>query len=305
METILIKSGSFVLIIALGYFFRKAGYVKRSDAMVFSTIIMKITLPLTIVGNSGTFTVSADVFLIILFAIIVSLILSFIGRFAFKGGPANLQTTAMINCSGYNIGNLTLAFVLAFYPMSVQYLSMFDIGNSLLCLGGTFAIASSLYDTAKKGIDFRIAIRTMLRSVPLITYFILLVMSIFQLQIPSMITQLITPISQANIFLVMFMIGMILDLNMEKNSLGIILKILFIRITGAIVFSAFFWLATPFERVAKEIITICLFSSCTSIAPIYSKKLGDNTSVPPLLNSISILVAIVLTSILILIFKDL
>ena len=49
MQEILVRAGCFVAIILLGYTLRKVGYFKSEDFSVLSKIVIKITLPASIV----------------------------------------------------------------------------------------------------------------------------------------------------------------------------------------------------------------------------------------------------------------
>ena len=51
MEAILMKAASFIAVIILGYGLRKAGFFKEEDFYVLSKIVLKITLPASIIAN--------------------------------------------------------------------------------------------------------------------------------------------------------------------------------------------------------------------------------------------------------------
>ena len=51
MTEILMKAGSFVAIIIMGYMLRRKGFFKEEDFYVLSRIVLKITLPAAIVTN--------------------------------------------------------------------------------------------------------------------------------------------------------------------------------------------------------------------------------------------------------------
>lgn len=57
----------------------------------------------------------------------------------------------MINSSGYNIGTFTLPFVQSFFPSNlIGYVCLFDTGNALMCLGGTYSAASTVVANEEK-----------------------------------------------------------------------------------------------------------------------------------------------------------
>ena len=51
MEAILMRAGSFMAVIILGYVLKKVGFFKEDDFYVMSKIMVKITLPASIIVN--------------------------------------------------------------------------------------------------------------------------------------------------------------------------------------------------------------------------------------------------------------
>lgn len=303
MSDILIRALSFVVVMGLGYGLRRIGFFRKKDAQLLSRIIVRITLPCTILVNTETFKITSTLFLIMAFIVCVSLALSFFGRFVFRKHTDAIQAMAMVNSSGYNIGNLTLPLVLSFYASAdIAFLAMFDIGNALMGLGGIYALAASMYAPGVKRFDISSMFRTLMSSWPFMTYILILLLSVLNLTIPISVKQFLLPIGQANTFLSMLMIGIQLDFSLERSEYMMIFKLLMIRLSGASVFSLLFFTFMPVPLAAKQLVTLCLFSSCISISPIYSWQLGDRSSVSPILNSITIFIAITVTSVLLMLF---
>ena len=53
MEAILMRAGSFMAVIILGYVLKKVGFFKEEDFYVMSKIMVKITLPASIIVNGA------------------------------------------------------------------------------------------------------------------------------------------------------------------------------------------------------------------------------------------------------------
>ena len=61
------------------------------------------------------------------------------------------QDFYVFNLAGYNIGCFTLPFAQSFLgPFAVVATCMFDVGNSIMCTGGTYALTSGLVHTGEK-----------------------------------------------------------------------------------------------------------------------------------------------------------
>ena len=87
----------------------------------------------------------------------------------------------ILNLPGYNIGCFTMPFAQSFLgPMGVIATSLFDSGNAFICLGGAFGVASSVKDG--KGFDVRRVIKALSRSVPFMTYLLMVIMNLLQLK---------------------------------------------------------------------------------------------------------------------------
>ena len=151
MFDVLIKALGFVIVIVIGFLLKQFRILKKEDGYTLATIIMNVTLPCALFSNANGITINGAMIVLILMGIILNVLMVAIGYFVSNGKSAPTRAAYMINCSGYNIGNFVLPFVQAFFPgMGVAYLCMFDVGNALMGLGGTFAIASSVVSSEQK-----------------------------------------------------------------------------------------------------------------------------------------------------------
>ena len=107
----------------------------------------------------------------------------------------------MLNLSGYNIGNFTMPFIQNFLgPVGFAATSLFDAGNSVMCTGLTFALAS-----AAKGEGGRSSagsmVKTLLSSLPFDCYMIMTVVAMFQIKLPEVVLSFASTAGGANAFL--------------------------------------------------------------------------------------------------------
>ena len=54
MQNVLIRAGSYVAIIILGFVLRQIGFFKESDFSVLSKIVVRITLPAALIVNAAS-----------------------------------------------------------------------------------------------------------------------------------------------------------------------------------------------------------------------------------------------------------
>ena len=142
MYDVLIKSLTFILIIFIAYSLKKVKVFKKEDANVIATIIMNITLPCALLTSANGIELDIVILSLIFIGIFANVIMMMIGYYYSRKESPCLIGSFMINTSGYNIGNFVLPFVQSFFPgLEVVYLCSFDIGNALMGLGITYAIA--------------------------------------------------------------------------------------------------------------------------------------------------------------------
>ncbi len=74
MDAILLKAGSLMLIIAIGYGIKRRGWVSASDFPIFSNIVLRITLPCALAVSFDTFVLTPALLFIAVGAFVVNLV---------------------------------------------------------------------------------------------------------------------------------------------------------------------------------------------------------------------------------------
>ena len=120
MLDIVIRAGSFVAIILLGYFLKKIGFFKQEDFTILSRITIRITLPAAIITNFAGKQIDMSLLSLVLLAIGCGLLYILIGFFLNRKKSRADQAFAMLNLPGYNIGTFVIPFAQSFLgPMGV------------------------------------------------------------------------------------------------------------------------------------------------------------------------------------------
>lgn len=302
MEEVLTKSFGFIFIILLGYALKKIHFFKREDGVFFSNLVMNVTLPASLIANANGMTIDISTIIVILIGLFANIFMVIFSKMIYRKQSPVSQGIAMINCSGYNVGNFAMPFAASFFGAEgMMHMCMFDIGNALMGLGGTYAFARNVVD-GRGRMNLRNLGRVIIRSIPFDVYVLLFFISLFKITIPTPITSIASMIGSANGFLAMLMIGILLEINITKEQLKSVSKILSIRYIGnalmAIVIYAFF----PLPLIAKQMIVLILFSPISSVAAVYSQMIDEDDPSPALANSISIIISIVVLTGLLLVF---
>lgn len=302
MQDVFIKSLTFVLIIIAGYSLKKLKVLKKEDANVLATIIMNITLPCALLTSANGIELNGLILVLIAIGIISNVVMMYIGYFASLKENNHLKAAFMINTSGYNIGNFALAFIQSFFPgLGVVYLCSFDIGNALMGLGITYAIASHV---ASGESDFKMTdlLKKLFSSIPFDVYVLIFILAIFQLRIPDPIISIATTIGAGNSFLAMLMIGLLLELKISPTETKNVVKVLSMRITGTILLSLITYFVLPIPLLAKKILILAFFAPLSTVSAVFSKKIGYQGDMPAVANSLSIIIGVICMTILLILF---
>ena len=292
MAEILMKAGSFIAIIILGYVLRRRGFFKEEDFYVLSRIVLKITLPAAIVTNFTGIDMKPSMLLMSLLGLGGGIILTGMAFLISAGKNGEEKAFNIINLTGYNIGNFTMPFAQSFLgPLGVVATSLFDSGNALVCLGGTYSVMAK----GEKG-KFSIMpiIKTLLSSVPFDAYLLMTVLSLLHLSLPAPMVSFTGIIANGNAFMAMLMLGVGFKMTLDKSRMGKIIQILFIRYSVSIALAAAFYFLLPFELEYRQALAILALSPIASAAPAFTGDLDGDIGLASAVNSISIVISIVL-----------
>ena len=294
MAEILMKAGSFIAIIILGYVLRRRGFFKEEDFYVLSRIVLKITLPAAIVTNFTGIDMKPSMLLMSLLGLGGGIILTGMAFLISAGKNGEEKAFNIINLTGYNIGNFTMPFAQSFLgPLGVVATSLFDSGNALVCLGGTYSVAVMAKGEMGK-FSIMPIIKTLLSSVPFDAYLLMTVLSLLHLSLPAPMVSFTGIIANGNAFMAMLMLGVGFKMTLDKSRMGKIIQILFIRYSVSIALAAAFYFLLPFELEYRQALAILALSPIASAAPAFTGDLDGDIGLASAVNSISIVISIVL-----------
>lgn len=292
MLPILLKSGSFVFLIALGYFLKAIGLFGPQDYKIPVKLITNITLPCSVLVSFAAYRPDLSLLIIVGLGFGANCLMLLIGFLLSRKKPRSTRAI-WINCSpSYNIGAFALPFVQSFLPAaSLVGACLFDVGNALMCNGTTFAISKNILDGTKK-LNLKQVGNTLLRSVPFLAYGLMLVVTVFHIPIPQKLVDFVTPAANANPFLAMLMVGMMLDLHLEKTQLKDILGIVGLRFAAAIAFSLAFYFLLPLPLEIRQALAILVFAPVSMVTTAYTPSAGGDPAITACVNSLTILICV-------------
>ena len=301
MLDIIMRAGSFISIILMGYLLKKIGFFKQEDFTVLSKITIRITLPCAIITSFAGKSIDPSLLSLSFIAIGCGVTYIATGYLINRKHDRNQQAFEMLNLPGYNIGTFVIPFAQSFLgAMGVITVSLFDTGNAVICLGGAFSIAAMVKDGC--GFSVKRIVKALVRSVPFMTYMTMLLLNLLRLQVPDFIMSVAGMGSNANAFMAMLMIGVGFKLELgDKKQVGTILKLLAIRYSLATAFALIFYFLLPFELEVRQALVILAFSPIGSAVPGFTEQLKGDVGLSSALNSFAMVISISITVALLLI----
>ena len=301
MQDILLRAGSFIAIIVLGYVLKKIGFFKDEDFTILSKITIRITLPCAIVTSFAGKTIDPALLSLTFLAIGCGLIYVLIGYLMNQKNSREQQAFEMLNLPGYNIGTFVIPFAQSFLgAMGVIAVSLFDTGNAVICLGGAYSLAAMVKEG--NGFSLKRIFRALMRSVPFVTYMVMLLTNLLRLPIPSFILSVAGIGNNANAFMAMLMIGVGFKLIItDKKQVGTVIRILSIRYGVAAIFALIFYFLLPFELAVRQALVILAVSPIGSAVPGFTQELKGDVGLSSALNSFAMVIGIIITVVLLLV----
>ena len=294
MTDIITRAGCFIAIIALGFSLKKLGIFRQEDFRVLSIIVIRITLPASILYSFAGKEIDPSLLTLMLLGLGGGVIYMLLGYLLnLRRSPAH-RAFDLLNLSGYNIGNFTLPFVQSFLgPMGVIATSLFDTGNAMVCLGGAFGIASTVKDGGR--FDVRRVLRALSRSVPFLCYLLATILNLLHLSLPRPVLECAGIIANANAFMAMLMIGVGFHIGGSRDQISSIIRIIGLRYAVATVLALVFYYVLPFSLEIRQALVILVFSPIASAVPAFTGELKGDTGLSSAINSISIVISIVIS----------
>lgn len=292
MAAVLSKAGCFVAIILLGFILRRIGFFKESDFQILAKIVLKITLPASIVHSYSGKQIDPSMLLLSLLGLGLGLGYIAVGYLLGSGKGKEARAFSMLNISGYNIGNFTMPFAQGFLGATgVITTSLFDTGNAFICLGTAYSMAAMV----QRGDRFSLKkiLRDLSRSVPFDTYIIMAALALLHIKLPKPVTEFAGIIGNANAPMAMLMLGVGFHISGERSQIRSIVKILSVRYILAVAVSLGCFFLLPLNLETRQALAILAFSPIASAAPAFTEELGGDAGLSSAINSLSIVISLV------------
>ena len=298
MLVVLSKAIAFVLIILIGYMCKRRGVFAPTDYQLVSKIVLNITLPCAVISSFAHFQLDLSLLAAVALGLSGNCVMIFVALMLTRRETLAAKIFYIFSLAGYNIGCFTLPFAQAFLtPFAVVALCMFDVGNSIMCTGMTYALTASCIgyaDGHKDRFSMKSIAEKLLHSAPFVVYISMLILSLVGVQFPKSVYTFTDIVGAANPFLSMLMIGMMFEIKLDKQAMGYVKELFSVRYLTSLACAGAFIYFAPFKQEVNYVIALAFMAPCTIIGPIFVEKLGGNVQLASLFNSMTIITSVVL-----------
>ena len=298
MLVVLSKAIAFVLIILIGYICKRRGVFAPTDYQLVSKIVLNITLPCAVISSFAHFQLDLSLLAAVALGLSGNCVMIFIALMLTRRETLAAKIFYIFSLAGYNIGCFTLPFAQAFLtPFAVVALCMFDVGNSIMCTGMTYALTASCIgyaDGHKDRFSMKSIAEKLLHSAPFVVYISMLILSLAGVQFPKSVYTFTDIVGAANPFLSLLMIGMMFEIRLDKQAMGYVKELFSVRYLASLACAGAFIYFAPFKQEVNYVIALAFMAPCTIIGPIFVEKLGGNVQLASLFNSMTIITSVIL-----------
>ncbi|XQY90136.1 AEC family transporter [Metabacillus sp. HB246100] len=246
-----------IMIIAIGYGLKRSNFIKEKDGEGLSRLLFNLTLPCLLIVTFNGITIQSSLFVLIIAGFVYGLIIASVGFLFFRKSPRKIKGMVRMMLPGLNIGLFAYPLVeVIFGHEGITYFAMFDVGNAFIIFGLSYFIASFYSEVEEVKLEAKTILVKMSKSVPLMTYLLVLILSIIGIRLPQPIIDVSEIISKANMPLSLLLLGIFLTFTFEKSNLKLMGHYLIVRYVVALVFGLACYLLLPFNEMVRVTIVL-------------------------------------------------
>ncbi|MRH43866.1 AEC family transporter [Aquibacillus halophilus] len=283
-----------ILIIALGYFLKQTNLLKEKDGESLARVVFNITLPALIIVTFNDIQFESSLFLLIVIAIIYGLFTGFLGIYLFRKESKDVKGMLAMMVPGFNIGLFAYPLVEVIWGIEgLRYFGMFDVGNAFIVFGLAYLIAS-YYSGGEVKLDVKTIVWKMSKSVPLMTYIVVCTVNIIGLRFPSVVTEVASTISLANMPLSLLLLGIYFRFTFDKSYVRYFVKYIVLKYVVGLVLGISLFYILPFDDMFKYTLMIgFILPTPTSVLP-FAVEFGYDKRFVGTLANLTIVISFIL-----------
>ena len=299
MFAVLAHSAGYAIFIALGYALVSIGVLPRASGRVLSALMVCVTLPASIiVGLNGHAVAVEDLRFLVLGVLCNVVALGASWAFA-RRWEGDRGALAMVSVSGCNVGGFALPLASGLLPgRALVQMAVFDIGNSIMCLGLNKGFASMVLG-GRGGAKVRDLLGSLVGSAPVMTYLLMLGLCLVGRQVPSPLAEIVGVAGEANPLVAMMVIGTSMVGERRGGSkVGEVARLVLLRMAVSVV-QVVGVLVVPFVSARilggfapsfspddRLVASVLLLAPVAAMGTVFARQLGLDEEVAAKVNSV-------------------
>ena len=299
-----------IIIVVIGYSFKKLKVLKESDGDTISRIIFNVTLPAVIFKFATTIQFNLTLILLPLIGILFGFLIAFTAYIIFRKEPSKLKGVMIMTTMGFSVGNFFFPLVESIWgEQGMQYITLFDIGNAFTLFISCYII-SVLYSPKNQEesvkIDYKFMLKRVVRSGPILSYLVAIIINISGLAIPGFFAELIDILARANTLLAWLLLGVFLTFKFERKEWISIVKVLAVRYGVGLLVGLCLYFFLPkgiFDPLFRIIVCLALILPMGLSVIIFSVENGHDQKFATMIANLTILISFGLVWVLIIILS--
>lgn len=301
MGSALLSVLSFITIIVLGIAASRTGLLGQGADQLISNLVFKLTLPATIIHAFGSTEFQFSLLLLVLVGFLCSAIPYLVTFLITMRTDPRDRVLYLFGSGGLNIGCFALPFVQALFPPScVVAVCMFDAGNSIVVTGGSYAVTKTLIVGEREDHALRTIAKRLFSSIPFDCYVALVLLALAGIQIPQVVIDFVEPISNANTFLSLFMLGIMVRMELDHRNMSQLIRLIGLRTAFSAILCALIFMFLPFDPLTCAAIATVVWAPMSALTPVYTLWCGGNHGLAGLAGALSIVEGIVAMTVIML-----
>lgn len=247
-----------IIIISIGYIFKRTGLLKESDGSVISRVIFNLTLPALIIVSFHDLVLEPSLMILVFFALGFGFFLAIVGIILFKNNSKSVKGMLIMIMPGMNIALFAYPLVEGIWGTEgIKYFGMLDAGNAFIVFGLTY-ILGSFYMDQEDRVSVGAVFKEITNSIPLMMYLLVFVLNILNFNFPTFVIETASVISFANMPLSLLLLGLYLSFSFDRRYLKLLVKYLATRYGVSLVAGVLIYFFLPAPDMIRTTLLIGL-----------------------------------------------
>ena len=243
---------------------------------MLSKVVINFTLPAVILVNITSTQLTLHFLILPILPFCFALLGTFLGGILFRNFPDRLKGLMMLCTMGMNIGVFALPIIEGLFGAEgVRVAALYDMGNALTIFGVSYLIGSHYSPLRKKEKrSLWDIIRILAKSTPFMTYIVAICINLTGVILPDAVRELLTIPAKSNHFLVLLILGLVLNFDWKNIRGKGVVKLLLLRYFTALVLGVLICFFLPFDPVTRKVTIICLILPTAFLIVPYAHQFG-------------------------------